>query len=76
MRRGTLVAVVAGLCLLAGSIAVAQENLRVLSETVGGAPAGEMMSEKPLPASGRQQTEFGGSKWLYQVRHIDPSNHG
>jgi len=63
MRRGTLVAVVAGLCLLAGSIAVAQENLRVLSETVGGAPAGEMMSRyllrqaKPLFEQWRGQYE-------------------
>ena len=39
-------------------------------------PAGETMSEKLLPASGRQQTEFGGRRWLYHVRHIEPSNHG
>ncbi|NLH43121.1 MAG: hypothetical protein GX448_14880, partial [Planctomycetes bacterium] len=63
MRRGTLVAVVAGLCLLARSIGVAQENLRVLSETVGGAPAGEMMSgyllrqAKPLFEQWRGQYE-------------------
>ncbi len=44
MRKKTFVAVVAGLCLFTGSVTIAQENLRVLGETVDGAPAGEMMS--------------------------------
>lgn len=44
MRRGTLVAVATSLCLFAGSVAVAQQSLRVLGETVDGAPTAEMMS--------------------------------
>ncbi len=44
MRKKMFVAVVAGFCLFTGSVTIAQENLRVLGETVDGAPAGEMMS--------------------------------
>jgi dienelactone hydrolase len=44
MRRGTLIAVATSLCLFAGSVAVAQQSLRVLGETVDGAPTAEMMS--------------------------------
>ncbi len=44
MNKRIRVAVVVGFCLIAGSAGVAQENLRVLGETVDGAPAGERMS--------------------------------
>lgn len=44
MRRGTLTAIATSLCLFAGSVAVAQQSLRVLGETVDGAPTAEMMS--------------------------------
>lgn len=39
-----VVAFVTGFCLIAGAAAMGEENLRVLPETVDGAPTGEMMS--------------------------------
>jgi cephalosporin-C deacetylase-like acetyl esterase len=48
MREKAFIAAVAGLCLFAGSVTVAQENLRVLPETVDGTPAGEMVSRSLL----------------------------
>ncbi len=44
MRKTMFAAIAAGFCLMAGSVAVGEESLRVLSETVAGTPTGEMMS--------------------------------
>ncbi|MEN6426897.1 MAG: acetylxylan esterase [Phycisphaerales bacterium] len=44
MRKTMFAAIAAGFCLIVGSVAVGEESLRVLPETVDGAPTGEMMS--------------------------------
>ncbi|MEN6574955.1 MAG: acetylxylan esterase [Phycisphaerales bacterium] len=63
MRKTMFAAIAAGFCLIVGSVAVGEESLRVLPETVDGAPTIEMMSRYLLRQA---QPEFDQWKQRYE----------
>lgn len=69
MRKMTLVAVVVGCCLTVVSAVGAGEDLRVLSETVAGTPAGEMMSRY---LSRQAQPRF--EQWKQRYEQLETSD--